>query len=137
VVELDPAGGAADPATAQLPLAAPAVAEHHGSLHVRRDGVALRGRRRLPGRLDEPFPLRAPREEEVEPGLEDVLHARARPGVGQSIPRGVELPEEEPGDGHVEAAQVGRERHGLVPLLRGAMLRWLAHRRRGGERFYW
>src|SRR6266508_4916039 len=64
VVELDAVRGAADPARRERPLAAAAVASPDRALHVRREVVGLRGRRRLPRVLDHPLALRLLREDE-------------------------------------------------------------------------
>jgi hypothetical protein len=76
--------------------------------------LGLRRRRLTPRLLDEPPPLRVPLEEEVEPGLEDLLGAPAGVRVGERGASGLELLEEAAGDGDVQPAQFGGERHDLV-----------------------
>ena len=83
VIELDLVGGAADAASFDGPLAAPLVALPHGSLHVGGHVVRLRRRRLAPWLLDEPLPLGVALEEEVEPGLQDLVLAGSGMRVGE------------------------------------------------------
>ena len=88
VIELDLMGGAADAASLDGPLAAPAVTLPHGSLHVGGDVVRLRRRRLAPWLLDEPLPLGVAIEEEVESRLEDLVLAGAGMRVGEGAGTG-------------------------------------------------
>ena len=98
------------------------VAEPDGALHLGREVVRLRGPALLARLLDEPLPLRVLAEEEVEAGLEELLGAGARVGVGERIPRRVELLEKPAGDVEVEPPEVGAERlDAVVARLAG---RW-------------
>ena len=110
VVELDAAPRPADAAGMEFPLAAAAVAEPDGALHLGREGGRLRGPALLARLLDEPLPLRVLAEEEVETGLEELLGAGGRVRVGECVPRRVELVEEASGDVEVEPPEVGTER---------------------------
>ncbi|HEX9243697.1 MAG TPA: hypothetical protein VF875_14730 [Anaeromyxobacter sp.] len=118
MIELDLVGGAADAASLDGPLAAPAVTLPHGSLHVGGDVVRLRRRRLAPWLLDEPLPLGVAIEEEVESRLEDLVLAGAGMRVGEGVASGRELLHESARHRHVEPPQVRRER-----LDRGARRR--------------
>ena len=91
VVVLDPAPRSADAAGMEMPLAAAAVAEPDGALHLGREVVRLRGPALLARLLDEPLPLRVPGKDEIEPDLEELLGAGARVRVGERIARRVDL----------------------------------------------
>jgi hypothetical protein len=70
-----------------------------------------------PARLrDERLPLGSTGEDEVESGLEDLLHARAGHRVGKRVTSGVELLHEPAGGGEVDAG--GRGVEGLRGVAR-------------------
>src|SRR6266545_6572927 len=108
VVELDLVGGATDSTSVESPLAPPAVPLPDGSLDVGGDVLAppcasrpwwcgrggLGRRRVLPRLLDEPPALRVTLQDEIEPGLDDLLRAGARVRVRERGASGVELVEE-------------------------------------------
>jgi len=125
MVGLDPAGGAADAAALDRPLALALVSFPDGPPDVGRDVAAwflcgnrlLNRRSRLSGRgrllprvLHEPAPLRGALENEVEPDLDDLVTARAGVGVRQRVAGGVELGEEIARHGHVDPSALAIER---------------------------
>jgi hypothetical protein len=121
VIELDAERGAADPAGVEFPLAATPVAFPDGPPHVSGDAVGSGRRRLAPGLVRERLPLGVALEEQVEPGLEDLLRAGSGVRVGQGGAGGLELLQELPGDGDVETARIRGhrlDRLGMVP-------RWL------------
>jgi len=101
VVELDPRRGPADPARGELPLAAATVPLPDRPAHVGRHAARLRGPRFGQGLLHDSLRLRVALEQEVEPGLEDLARARARMGMRERRPGGLELLEEAARDGDV------------------------------------
>jgi hypothetical protein len=96
VVELDAERGPTDSARVEGPLAAAAVALPHRPLHLGGDVVRLRGPALAARLLDEPPPLRVTVEDELEPFLQDVRHARARAHMRERSTRRLQLLEEVP-----------------------------------------
>jgi len=127
VVDLDPAGGPADATIVSRPSAHPLVPlpdlAADGGGDVAGAGLGGRGCRRrrrgpltrslLPRVLHEPAALGGTFEEEIEPGLDDLVAAGAGVRVGEGVAGGVELLEEALRDRDVEAAEFGRERFDL------------------------
>jgi hypothetical protein len=75
-----------------------------------------------------------PVEHELEPDLQDLLHARPRVGVRERGARRLELREEAAGDRHVESPLVRGERLGAVARAGSWGGTWCG-RRVGMERF--
>jgi hypothetical protein len=119
VVELDARGRAARAAALERPLAATAVALPHPPLHVGGDAFRCRAPRIRLRRGADAAPPAVALDDEVEPRLDHGLHARHGMGVGQGVPRHLDLREKPLRDGDVETSEFGVERDD----------RW---RRRGG-----
>jgi hypothetical protein len=127
VIELKTLRAAAQPTVVKPPLAPAAIALPHLPPDVRRDVLRLRRPELRLRVLDEPLPLRRLGEEQVEPGLEDVLDGRARPGRLRLL----ELLRELGADGDVQPALLGGERDQLRRPRRGS------RRRTNGRQFIW
>src|SRR5512133_581295 len=136
VVDLAPPRRAADPARSQRPLALALVPLPDRPPHVRWDVAGVRRRtRRLQRLLHEPLPLRGPVEEQVEAGLEDLLHPGARVGVREGVACGLELLQEPARHGDVHPGLRRRERLDRLTgarWSRGGGARRLCSRGRGG-----
>ena len=109
MVELEPERGAARPAAVHGPLAAAAVALPDATLHLGGDSVLCRGTRHRGWRGTYAASLAMALDEQVEPRLDDCLHARPGMGMGERLARQFDLGEEPLRDGDVEAAELGVE----------------------------
>jgi hypothetical protein len=118
VVDLGSHLRAADPARIELPLAPAGIAPAHLPFHA--------------GWNTGP-PLLLLGEEQVQRRLEHLLVGRARLDVGLASPGLLQLPDERPRDGEVDAAQRGGERFDDGPRWRGTgrakfiRMNWRSH----------
>jgi hypothetical protein len=137
VVVLQMPRAAADLAGGEAILAPAVVAEVHRAPHRRGDVARIGGLARLARPLDDAMPLRGPGEEEVQPGLEELLLRGARVRVGERVGGGRELREEALRDGEVEAPLVGVEGDDLGAARSGTRIFTLSEFKVNSPRVNW